>query len=106
LSSRALIWRPAFDAVLEKVFEPLAGARFGEKLVSHRDDINLVKVYRHVETANVAVGRLSQDDLQSRRGPIVSAQRSSEVGGASIHPAPTSARISAPARRDNRLHAL
>lgn len=64
--------RAAVDALLKKIVEALAGALFGEELVTDGDDINLVKIHSDVERRIDAVRRLAQHDLQRCRGATAS----------------------------------
>src|SRR5688500_3274182 len=64
--------RAAVDALLKKIVEALAGALFGEELVTDGDDINLIKIHSDVESRIDAVRRLAQHDLHRRRGATAS----------------------------------
>lgn len=65
-------WGPALYSVTEEIFKTLSGPRFGEKLVPHRNNINLIKVHRNVESDVGTIGRRLQYNLQRRRVSIVS----------------------------------
>ena len=57
------VTRPPANAVFQEVFESFSHARFGEKLVSYSDDVDLVKIHGYVERDVRAVWRLAQYDL-------------------------------------------